>query len=70
MTAVSKHFHVDKLGEEVDDYNNTYHRTTKTKPTDIITSTYIHFNVENNDNYPNFKVGDQVRISKCKMFFK
>ena len=38
------------------------------KPIDIKPSTYIDFNVENNQN-PRFKVSDHVRISKYKSIF-
>ena len=31
---------------------------------DVKTSTYIHFDVENNDIDPKFKAGDHVRVPK------
>ena len=34
MTAVSKNVYIDELGEIVDKYNKTYHRTIKIKPAD------------------------------------
>ena len=46
------------------EYNNTYHRTIKTKPVDVKDDTYIDFKKEVNDKDPNFKVDDHVRISK------
>ena len=36
------------------------------KPVDVNSSTYIDFNVENNDEDPKFEVGDHVRVSKYK----
>ena len=48
---------------------NTYHATTKMKPINVKSGTYIEFNVENNDNDPKFEVGDHVGISKYKNFF-
>ena len=39
------------------------------KPVDVKSNTYIDFSKEVNDNDPKFKVGDHVRISKCKNIF-
>ena len=39
------------------------------KPVDVKDSTYIDFGKEVNDKDPKFKVGDYVRISKCKNIF-
>ena len=39
------------------------------KPTDVKDNTYIDFKKEVNDKDPKFKVGDYVRISKCKNIF-
>ena len=61
--------YIDKLPDIVKEYNNTYHRTIKMKPVDVKASTYTGFGLENNDNYPKFEVGDQVRISKYKNMF-
>ena len=53
----------------VNEYNNTKHRTTKMKPTDVKDKTYIEFCKEINDNNPKFTAGDHVRISKYKYIF-
>ena len=66
MTSISKNIYIDKLDDLVNKYNNTYHRTTKMKPVDVKSSTYIEFNNENDNKFPKFKVGDYVRISKHK----
>ena len=68
-TAVSKNVQKDKLDDKVNKYNNTYHRKIKMKPLDIKASTYIDFDVENNDKNRKFKVGDHQRMSKYKRFF-
>ena len=39
------------------------------KPSHVLTSTYIDFDVENNDINPKFKVGDHIKISKYKNIF-
>ena len=69
MTSISKNVYIDKLDDIVNQYNNTYHRTAKLKPTDAKDNTYIDFGKEVNDKDPKFKVGDHVRISKCKNIF-
>ena len=69
MTSVSKNMYIDKLDDIVDEYNNTYHRSIKMKLIDVKDNTYIDFKKEVNDKNPKFKVGDHVRISKCKNIF-
>ena len=67
MTSVSKIVYIDKLDDIVDDeYNNTYHRTTKMKPVDVKAGSYVEYNVNYNDKDPKFKIGDHLRISKHK----
>ena len=41
----------------------------KMKPTDVKTSTYIEYSVQNNDKGPNFKVGNHVITLKYKKKF-
>ena len=36
MTLVSKNVYIVKLDDIVSEYNNTYHRTIKMKPVDVI----------------------------------
>ena len=69
MTAVSKNVYVDVLDDIVDDYNNTYHRTTKMNPIDVKSSSYAEYTVDFNKNDIKFQVGDNVRISKYKVLF-
>ena len=69
MTSISKNVYIDKLDDIVNEYNNTYHRTIKMKPTDVKNNTYIDFGKEFSDNDPKFKVCDHVRISKYKKIF-
>ena len=35
MTSISKNVYIDKLGDIVNKYNNTYHSTIKMKPVDL-----------------------------------
>ena len=58
--------YIDKLGDIVDEYDNT---KLKMEPTDVKDNTYIDFGEEVNDNDPKFKVGDHMRISKYNNIF-
>ena len=69
MTSVSKNVYIDKLDDIVNKYNNTYHSTIKMKPVDVKSNTYINSTKETNDEYPKFKIGGIVRISKFKSIF-
>ena len=69
MNSVSKNVYIDKLDDTVGEYNNTYHRTFKTKPADVKDNVYIDFKKEVNYKDPKFTVGDHVRISKYKIIF-
>ena len=39
MTLISKNVYIDELDDIVNKYNNTYHSTIKTKPTDVKSNT-------------------------------
>ena len=41
MTSISKNVYIDKLDDTVNKYNNAYHSTSKMKPVDVKSSTYI-----------------------------
>ena len=69
MTSISKNVYINKLGDIVDEYNNTYHTTIKMKPIDVKDNTYINTDKETSDKDPKFKFGDRVRISKYKNIF-
>ena len=69
MIAVSKNVYIDKLDDIVNEFNNTYHRTIKMKPIDVIDNAYVGTSTEINDLDPKFKVDDHVRISKYKKIF-
>ena len=69
MTAISKNVYFDVLNHIVDKYNNTIHRTIKMKPIEVRNNSLAEYNEESNKANPKFKVGDHVRISKCKNVF-
>ena len=66
MTAFSKNVDFDMLDNIVDKYNNTVHRTIKMKPIDVMDDSYTEYNEDFNKKDSKYKVGDHVRISKCK----
>ena len=47
----------------------TVHKTTKIKSIDVKGDSYAEYNENSNNKDPKFKVGDYVRISKCKNIF-
>ena len=57
------------LDDIINKYNNTVHRTIKTKPTDVTDDYYAEYNENPNKKDPKFKVGDNIRISKYKNIF-
>ena len=69
MTSISNNVYIDKLDDIDDKYNNTYHRTIQIKPVDVKSSIYIDSSKEINAEKPKFKIGDIVRLSKCKNIF-
>ena len=69
MTAISKYFYFGVLDDMVNKYNSTVHRTTEIKPVDVKSDSYVEYNENSNKKDPKFKVGDHVRISKCKNIF-
>ena len=69
MTSISKSVYIDKLDDIINEYNNTYHRTIKTKPIAVKGNTNIDSSKEVNDKDSKFKVDDHVRISKYKNIF-
>ena len=69
MTSISKNDYIDKLDNRVNKYNSTYHSTIKIKLFDVKSNKYINSSKEINDEDPEFKIGDIVRISKSKNNF-
>ena len=66
---MSKNVYIDKLGNIVGEYNNTYHGTIKMKPVDVKDNIYIGFKKEVNDKDAKFKVANHIRISKYQKYF-
>ena len=66
MAAISKNVYFIVLDDFVNKYNNTVHRTIKTKPIDVTSDSYAEYNGDFNKRDPKFKVGDHVIILMYK----
>ena len=60
---------IDQLDNTVNKYNITCDSTIKIKSVDVKIIKYLDFCIENNDEDPKFKVGDDVRILILFYFF-
>ena len=69
MATVSRNIYFNMLDNIANKYNNTVHRTTKMKPSDVTSDSYAEYSKDSNEKDPKFKVGDHVRISKYKNIF-
>ena len=67
MIETSKNAYIYEIYDVVKKYNNAYHTSIKMRPVDVKDNTYIDFEKEVNDTDLKFKIGDHVRISKCKI---
>ena len=56
MTTISKNVYIDELDDIVNKYNNTIHKTIKTKPIDVTNDSYVKYNEEFNKKVLNFKL--------------
>ena len=56
MTSIPRNVYIDKLDEIANKYSNTYHRTIKMNPVDVIWSMYIEFNKDNDKKVLNLKL--------------
>ena len=43
IISISKNLYIEKLKDIVNKYNNTYHRTVKMKPVDVLWNSMINF---------------------------
>ena len=69
MASISENLYIDKLDDIVNEYNNTYHKTTKMNPIDVKDNTYIDSIKKGDGKHPQFQVGNHVTISKYKIIF-
>ena len=60
MTSVSINVYINKLDDIVNKYHSNYQGTTKMKPFDIKSNTYINFGKEINNKDPKCKIGKNM----------
>ena len=68
VTAVSKNVCFDVLGNIVDKYNNTVHRTIKMKSIDVTGDCYAEYNEDYNKRDPKFKLVTTLEFQNIKTF--
>ena len=61
--------YIDKLDEIGNKHNNAYQSTTKMKPVNVKSNTYIDPIKKTNNKDPKFKIDDIVKISKYENIF-
>ena len=64
-----KNVYTDEWIDVTNKYNKTNHRTIKRKPLVVTSSTYIDFEVKNNDKGFKFEAVNHIKISKHKNIF-
>ena len=70
MTSTPRNVYIDKLDEIANKYSNTYHRTIKMKPVDVIWSMYIEFNKDNDKKVLNLKLVIMKEYQNIKTFLQ
>ena len=70
MTSIPRNVYIDKLDEIANKYSNTYHRTIKMKPVDVIWSMYIEFNKDNDKKVLNLKLVIMQEYQNIKTFLQ
>ena len=69
MTSILKNVYINKLDDIVKKCKSTYHSTSKMRPFDVNSETYINYRKYVNDKISKYKNVDFVRISKYKNIF-
>ena len=68
MTAISKNVYFDVLDNIVNKYNNTVHKTIKTKPIDVTDDSYAEYNQDFNKKILNLKLMTMLEFQNTKTF--
>ena len=69
MTTIGKNVYFNDLDDILKKYNNTVHSSIQMKPKDVTDDSFVEYSEETNQKDLKFKVGDNVRISKCENIF-
>ena len=70
MSSLSKTVFIDKLGDIVNKYNNTYHSTMKMKPSDVKSNTNIDSSKKINDKNLNLKLVILLEYQNITIFWQ
>ena len=70
MSSLSKTVFIDKLGDVVNKYNNTYHSTMKMKPSDVKSNTNIDSSKKINDKNLNLKLVILLEYQNITIFWQ
>ena len=69
VASISKNMYIDKLDYIVNEYNNTYHRTSRMKPVNVKNNIYVDSNKDVYDRHPkldpNLGRGGGVNFIPC-----
>ena len=68
MTTIGKNVYFDVVDDSVKKQNNTVHSSIKMKSKYVTDIKYVEYSEETNKKSPKFKISDNVRISKYKIF--
>ena len=69
MTAISKNVYFDVLDDIANRYNNTVHKTIKTKPIEVNDDSYAKYNEGFLKKIPNLKLLTMLEFQNIKTFF-
>ena len=68
MTAISKNVYFNLFDNIVNKYNDTFHRTIKTKPTDVTSDSYAEYNEDSDKKILNLKLVIMLEFQSIKLF--
>ena len=68
MKVASKNAYFNVLNDIVDEYNNTYQKANKMKPTDVKSDSFAAYTEESNKKDPKFKVAIMSGFQSIKIF--
>ena len=68
MTTISKNFYYDVLDDIFDEYNNTYHKTIKMRPTDVKNDSFAEYHEKSYEKILNSKLAIMLESQSTRIF--